>query len=1360
MNLLRLIVKYIVFYFIFNISELYGQNEASVWTFGSIWQFSFAQNPPADITPTTSPAPGGLNVCTSCVSDGAGNWLLSANNGIVYNNQMLPVANGTLSGVNGRKGILIIKKPGTLSDYYVFYCNSNTGFLNYAVVNTTLSSGSGSVTAKNIQVNNNAIWPTFAAVKHCNGSDVWLLTHESLTSSFYAYKITSSGINPAVISSTGFTLAALANQLTNLKFSPSGKKIATSYGASLVVFDFNPTTGVVSNSVLISNSALGNAPLKKGIEFSRDEAKLYVTAGVDGLFQIDLCASASSSVIASSFTVSNNTNNSTLTKEELQIGIDGKIYVARPAHNSLGVINSPNATGSSCNFADLSTPIFNNSMLGGNLLPNLLSNNFYVPPPLGQFTATINGSVSCRSATFFAPATPSLNCASTVYSITGVSWEFGDPLSGSANTSTLINPVHVFSGSGTYTVKLLYHKLCGKDSILQTLSINGPTLNIMTTPVTCSLAGSASVSASGGGGAFSYTWLPLSQNTSSISAGFSPGTYTVSVFDIVAGCILTETVSVVSNTLITLAVNNSNLLCNAINNATAAAQVSGGTGNYSYLWSPLSQISTSVGGLAAGAYTLTVSDITSSCSASTSFIVSQPPPLLTSIISNTNSACVGNSITLVSSVNGGFPPYSYSWPGISAGNSLVIVSPTINGTFIYSLSVTDANNCTTSNTISLIFNNGPQVVASNATVCLGSSATLSLSGASSCTWQPAGLNGTNIVVSPLSTTVYTVTGYANGCIDTKTTTANVLVVPSPTLNISLSNNTICAQSFNGSSNTTTLTFSGGTNYTLSTPGYFFNPNPNGTISPISLMPPFQPTGVETVTLFGSNGFCTVSKTSSFNIIPNPTISLNQFTSVICSGDSFTYLSAGASSYTWSSLTSGAIIQHTGSVTIVKPSVNSIFSVIGSNQGCFSALIQTTIQVSPLPNVQIMPSSGFICRGGQATLTAIGDGGSYSWYPSYGLNNLNGQSVVASPTAQQNYTVVSSLNGCTNSAVTTLSVFSLPKPGLNLSKTAVCVFDSILVTAFGGNSYFWQTPNRIKYHEPSFYLKIRSINENGTHTLTVFDTMGCSSDTVVNVKVFDSPKVHCSDYMLVGCEPFKSNIVVTQSSGSSSITAMTWNLNGTYFLGNEIKYNFEKQGTYKLVGNIVDGNYCINEVVLTVTVFPKPHANFYTVPSIPTENGEDVKFYNTSTGEKLVKYNWFLNTNHSVSTNRDYAYQFDTYGNYPVTVICENLWGCSDSITKVVRVDPDIAFYVPNSFTPNSDSKNDYFMPVTRGVKKYSLFIYDRWGKIIFSGLNEEAIWDGTFKGQDCKNDTYVWKVIYMTNDGVEKVLTGLVQLLR
>ena len=108
---------------------------------------------------------------------------------------------------------------------------------------------------------------------------------------------------------------------------------------------------------------------------------------------------------------------------------------------------------------------------------------------------------------------------------------------------------------------------------------------------------------------------------------------------------------------------------------------------------------------------------------------------------------------------------------------------------------------------------------------------------------------------------------------------------------------------------------------------------------------------------------------------------------------------------------------------------------------------------------------------------------------------------------------------------------------------------------------------------------------------------------------------------------------------------------------------------------------------------------------------------------------------------DASYTFEDTGTFNVQLIVIGDGGCIDSITYPVVISPDLLVFVPNAITINGDGINDEFLPSVMGHvnASYQLYIFDRWGNIIFESQHENIGWDGKFNNEYVQDGVYVWK---------------------
>ena len=226
-------------FLIFNSSLFFSQNEFSKWYFGSFAGLDFATSPPTILTN------GALNTSAGCATmcDNAGNLLFYGDGGGIYNSNHTVMANGAglLGNSSTSQGLIAVKQPGNNSIFYLFVINQNGGnnMYSYSIIDMTLAAGLGSVTVKNATLYIPCCEKQ-VAVRHCNGKDVWIVSHEYNSNKFRSYLLTSTGLNPTpVITAIGETPGqgntnGILSTIGQMKISPDGKKLALAvYGASV-----------------------------------------------------------------------------------------------------------------------------------------------------------------------------------------------------------------------------------------------------------------------------------------------------------------------------------------------------------------------------------------------------------------------------------------------------------------------------------------------------------------------------------------------------------------------------------------------------------------------------------------------------------------------------------------------------------------------------------------------------------------------------------------------------------------------------------------------------------------------------------------------------------------------------------------------------------------------------------------------------------------------------------------------------------------------------------------------------------------------------------------------------------------------
>jgi hypothetical protein len=969
---------FLALFLFFAFSTFTAQNQARIWYFGNGLGLNFTTSPPTVLFNGSMATTLG---CTS-ICNSAGNLLFYSDGATVWNQTHAVMANGSgLFGTPGAQSSVVVKKPASNSLYYLFTVQGGAGpaGLCYSIIDMTLAGGNGSVTVKNATLFPFPCEEKISATKHCNQTDAWVLVHQANSNNFQSVLLTATGISSLVTSPIPLLFPTATNSYTHtgssplgtLKFSPNGRKVAdvftvvnpnipfTTGGATTGIFetyDFDNNTGIINNIYwpLGFSGSLGNN-IAYGTEWSPDGTKLYWTY-LGGLMQLNDCIVPP--YLNGTVPQLGDPLPANQWRTTLQLGPDGKIYVANPGYNAIGVINNPNNPATSCNYSPAA--ISTGSVICGRGLPNFYSS--YFEKTSSSFTSFVIPTSNCQVLSFFTnttcPVLPFATIPFSGYVVNNQNWNFGDPATGAFNTSTASAPTHSFSAPGTYTVQLLMSYLCGRtDTIRLPVTIYGPPLVSVTMPTLACGTTTAIVSATSTPGPISYSWIPAGI-TGSIASGLGPGTYTVRVSDNGNGCAINHTFStnnsLIYNTVLT------KTLCAYETVSSATAIVAGNSGPVSYTWTATPGSGSVITGLAPGYYSVTVTSPANNCTITTPFQVVQLSPLIVSVSPNVNGTlCTGNSALLSASASGGLSSYTYTWINGPASNQFSITSQ-LPGTYIYSVNVTDNLGCAGSGSIAIIFDSTPTLTAVNPTACAGSSVTLSAFGAATYSWLPGPSSGNTIVVSPTASSVYTVVGQTGICAALLGVTVTAL--PKPQLLLT-SNSPLCA------GKTLSLNVTGALSFLWTGPSGFVSTLQN----PVVNQTPITGTGIYSLVGTGSNSCTSLAMiTVSIMLAPNPQIISN---SPLCAGQTLSLSTGAAAQFNWAGpgLNSAFPAPTFPNVAVNKSGLYSV--TLTASNGCISTGT-AQIVVNSNPQMTVVGPT-VICIGDQAQLQVSG-AGTYSW----------------------------------------------------------------------------------------------------------------------------------------------------------------------------------------------------------------------------------------------------------------------------------------------------------------------------------------------------------------------------------------------
>jgi PKD repeat protein len=376
--------------------------------------------------------------------------------------------------------------------------------------------------------------------------------------------------------------------------------------------------------------------------------------------------------------------------------------------------------------------------------------------------------------------------------------------------------------------------------------------------------------------------------------------------------------------------------------------------------------------------------------------------------------------------------------------------------------------------------------------------------------------------------------------------------------------------------------------------------------------------------------------------------------------------------------------------------------------------------------------------------------------------------------------VTNSSGCTatvNHIITVigppLAVFSNTLPCLGTATS----FSNGSISPIGDpiNTYLWNfgdgTPTSNLVSPSHTYANAGTY----TVTLTVTTVGGCIDTVTQTIVVYGNPVANFSAPDS-GCSPVCQTFTDLSLPVDGNIVTWQWAFNGGTPAISTIQNPtscWTAPGSYSVSLTVTTNYGCKNSITLPmIQVFNWPSANFCFAPSIAPYTNPNFIFCDLWSSDVT---NWYWNFGDgspldSINTDPAHSYSATITNNdfyqYTVTLYVKNVHGCWDTITKVVEIVPEYTFYIPNTFTPNNDFINETFFGKGRGIKEYNIWLFDRWGNLIWNcnrtdknvnwdsngqdGLPSACKWSGkvTNAGVDMNStsnqlvqeDVYVWKV--------------------
>lgn len=271
---------------------------------------------------------------------------------------------------------------------------------------------------------------------------------------------------------------------------------------------------------------------------------------------------------------------------------------------------------------------------------------------------------------------------------------------------------------------------------------------------------------------------------------------------------------------------------------------------------------------------------------------------------------------------------------------------------------------------------------------------------------------------------------------------------------------------------------------------------------------------------------------------------------------------------------------------------------------------------------------------------------------------------------------------------------------------------------------------------------------------------CIDSAFRPVIIYSNPTADYVIDTLENCSPHCAVFIDgTTLSGEDSIL-YSWTF-GDGSVGNEVNpthcyYVEDGTGTHEFMSFLrvetENGCWDTNTYHKPVKVHANPIARF----TLSQDSVEllDPVVYLTNYSEGGRYFTWDFGDSNTSTIMDPISHRYASEGSYEITLFTESEEGCLDETNKTVRVKMHESLFIPSGFTPNGDGINDYFTIQGEGLEEVKIQIFDRWGKLIYEGENDDIKWDGRHKGQLVPTGSYAYVVDYKFVNQTPKQRSG------
>jgi gliding motility-associated-like protein len=388
----------------------------------------------------------------------------------------------------------------------------------------------------------------------------------------------------------------------------------------------------------------------------------------------------------------------------------------------------------------------------------------------------------------------------------------------------------------------------------------------------------------------------------------------------------------------------------------------------------------------------------------------------------------------------------------------------------------------------------------------------------------------------------------------------------------------------------------------------------------------------------------------------------------------------------------------------------------------------------------------ICLGDSATLSVAG-GDKFLWKTAGGWKDSLNRNVRVKPTAKTTYLLKISEGLCSVDDSILVDIKNTPaNAGADKS---ICPGDSVMIGTTGPWSASWRPINGLSNYQA--LTPFAKPNNSIDYILTATEK-GCITYDTVTVNLVNSLVTNAgSDKTICGAD----SITLSASGG----TQFEWQP-GNLFANNKLQTAKVFVPTTTTFFLKASSAACVAFDTITITV-----NNIKAAFDASPLNGLKplpVKFQNKSISSSPI-YFWEFGDGIGKSSIENPEYVFKQSGKFKVRLIINDNNGCADTAFAYIEVSGTSEVFIPNVFTPNGDSENEYFAPVydREFYKQMTCRIWNRWGGLVHEFDDKSTVgWNGKSDGNDCSAGVYVYIMEFVDLNDQTQRHSGTLTLIR